>query len=182
MIVRSSWIRALLVPLAVLACAAHTPGPQHGGAADPDGPTGAAAARPPAATPTESPAESPSPAPTEPPTAPDPTPAAQAPLRCLPFATCGCFHQPECVAGRVRDDGYTFDIVGGARDGETAHLSQDCPDGSAAPADCRDYVDPAMICRRLQPADVRAAKYLCATVDAHPDWECGFRNGACTVL
>ncbi len=182
MIARPSWSRALLVPLAALACAAHTPGPEHAGVTDPGGPSGAADAPPTAAAPTESPTEPTSPRPTEPPTVPEPGPAPGAELRCLPFATCGCFHEPECVAGRVRDDGYTFDIVGGPRDGETAHLSQDCPDGAAAPAGCRDYVDPAMICRRLQPADVRAAKYLCAVSDAHPDWECGFRNGACSVL
>lgn len=180
--VRTRWLRALLVPLAVLACAAHTPGPEHGGAAAPSGPSGAAQAPPMAATPTEPADTTPAEPPNTTPTAPEPAPAAQAPLRCLPFATCGCFHQPECVAGRVRDDGYTFDIVGGPRDGETAHLSQDCPDGAAAPAGCRDYVDPAMICRRLRPADVRAAKYLCAVSDAHPDWECGFRSGACSVL
>jgi hypothetical protein len=133
----------------------------------------------------------PAPAATEPPA---PAPAAPvdggaasaddaaAPLRCLPFATCGCFQEPECVAVRVHDDGFEVDIVDGPHAGETGHLVQDCPDGSAEGADCVDYIDPAMICRRIGPVDVLPAKYLCSMDHIHAGYRCGFRNGVCAVL
>lgn len=164
MIVQPTALRALLLPTVLLACATRGPATEPGCVPDP-------AAEPVAGPPTTEPGPGAAEAAT-----------VDGSLRCLPFATCGCFQQPECVAGRVREDGYTFDIVGGPRDGEEAHLAADCPAGTTDPAACPAYVDPAMICRRLQPADVRSAKYLCATDHLHPSWECGFRDGACTVL
>jgi len=116
------------------------------------------------------------------PVSPSASPAPAGELRCLPFATCGCFHTPECVAGRVQADGYTFDIVDGPRAGETGHVVQSCAGEGEARTDCIDYVDPAMICRRLQPALDRLAKYLCSMDDIRPDYTCGFRDGVCAVL
>mgnify|MGYP001578061591 CR=1 FL=1 len=120
------------------------------------------------------------------PTTPVPDPAA-APASpgepvCLPLAVCGCFNERRCVTARVQADGISVDILDGEHAGETGHLLQDCPTEGAAPADCVSYVDPAMICRRLRPADDNAAKYLCSMDDIHLDYRCGFVDGACGVL
>jgi hypothetical protein len=119
------------------------------------------------------------------PTDPATTPASPAPeneLRCLPFATCGCFSTPECVAGRVQANGTTFDIVDGPRAGETGHVVQSCAGEGEVRTDCVDYVDPAMVCRRLQPSRDRAAKYLCSMDDIRPEYTCGFKGAVCQVL
>ena len=109
--------------------------------------------------------------------------AAVEPARlCLAFATCGCFAEEECAAVPVREDGYTVDIVEGSHAGETGHLMQHCLGEGAAPAGCVDYVDPAIVCRRASPSSVEAAKYTCAADELHPDFACGFEDGACTVL
>jgi hypothetical protein len=120
-------------------------------------------------------------APTDP-ASPSASPVPEGELRCLPFATCGCFSTPECVAGRMQEDGYDFDIVDGPRAGETGHLVQSCAGEGEARTDCVDYVDPAMVCRRLQPSLDRAAKYLCSMDDIRPDYACGFQDGVCSVL
>jgi hypothetical protein len=82
----------------------------------------------------------------------------------------------------VREDGYTFDIVGGPHDGETGHRWRDCPDGEDESEGCRDSVDPAMVCRLVKPAESGTAKCVCSLEHAHVGWECGLRDGVCTVL
>ena len=101
---------------------------------------------------------------------------------CLPLAVCGCFNESRCVTARVQADGISVDVLDGEHAGETGHLLQDCPTEDAAPADCIAYVDPAMICRRLQPAGDNAAKYLCSMDDIHIGYRCGFVDGVCGVL
>jgi len=158
----------LALAFLVFACAAHGPAPENAGATPEATPAPEAADPVPAA-----------------PTVPTPTPASPAPegeLRCLPFATCGCFSTPECAAGRVGEDGYTFTIVDGPHAGETGHLVQSCAGEGDARTDCIDYVDPAQICRFLRPSSDRAAKYLCSMDDIRPDYTCGFRDGVCSVL
>jgi len=86
------------------------------------------------------------------------------------------------VTGRVQSDGVTVDILDGEHVGATGHLLQDCWGGGPEPADCVDYVDPAMICRRLLPAADRAAKYLCATENLILAYRCGFVDGVCSIL
>ncbi|MBN1773731.1 MAG: hypothetical protein JXB32_20885 [Deltaproteobacteria bacterium] len=115
------------------------------------------------------------------PVVPPEHPAADPGLLCLPLATCGCFQEEECVAVRLRADGITVDIVEGPRAGQTGHLLQHCLGDAAAPTDCVDYVDPAIVCRRPSSSTVASAKYVCATDDLRPDFECGFDDGACTV-
>lgn len=118
----------------------------------------------------------------EPDPAPRPDVAPDPGLLCLPVATCGCFHERECAAVRLRADGLTVDIVTGPRAGQTGNLLQHCLGDAAAPTDCVDYVDPAIVCRRPSATPWTSAKQACAAEDLRPDFSCGFEDGSCAVL
>ena len=111
------------------------------------------------------------------------TPDGSAPAEvCLPMATCGCFTNAVCVTARVCADGVTVDITSGPRAGEQGMLLHDCPPADGGTTECVDYLECAMLCRRLGPLDDRLGKYLCSTDDTIPDFRCGFREGVCSKL
>ncbi|MBI5486787.1 MAG: hypothetical protein HY905_05610 [Deltaproteobacteria bacterium] len=105
-----------------------------------------------------------------------------APPICIALAVCGCFDAQRCVTARRYEDGSTVQIVDGEHAGETGYIQEACSPVQSEPMPCVDYVDPAMLCRALRPADDTAAKYLCSMDNIYPDYGCAFVDGVCRVV
>jgi len=108
-----------------------------------------------------------------------PPPAAPTEALCLPLGTCGCFAEPLCAAGRLREDGFTVDFESGPHSGGTGTFIHECPRSDEP---CFDYFDWAQICAVERFPATDRAKYLCSMDDTRPKFSCAFVDGACVPI